>query len=161
MLNQLDFLIVLIFVFVPLAQLKRGFGKAVFDLAALLLAVYTSSTLLEPLAGAVKLAADPSINEAAVYATSFVVIGGVLMLVGKLLYERTLVSVDPFEPFFGGICGIAIAIILCHVGVRSLALGAGPDAVPPVIANSAMGTEFLTFETYHRLLEVLYSFDRS
>ena len=159
MISSLDFIVVAVFALALAVEVKRGFGKAVFDFAALLVAVRAAPMLAGALSGWIRAAPTPA-NEAVLYAVSFAIIGGVLVFLGKLLYDATLVSAETFDPLLGGFCGVAMAIILCHVLMRTVALAAGPESVPQVIRDSAMGTEFLTFESYHRLVNVLYSFNR-
>lgn len=160
MLNSLDLVIIAVFAFVVVVETKRGFGRAIFDFAALLVAVRGAHMLTDPLAGAVKLAANPSTNQAIIYGISFLIIGGVLVFLGKLVYDTTLVSAETFDALLGAICGIGVGIILCHALTRTLALAAGPYVIPTIIANSALGSEFLNFESYHRLLETMYGFGR-
>ena len=156
----MDFIVVAVFALALAVEVKRGFGRAVFDFAALLVAVRAAPMLAEALSRWIRPAPTPA-NEAVLYAVSFAIIGGVLVFLGKLLYDATLVSAETFDPLLGGFCGIAMAIILCHVLMRTVALAAGPaESVPQVIRDSAMGTEFLTFESYHRLVNVLYTFNR-
>jgi hypothetical protein len=141
-------------------EMKRGFGRAVFDLAALLLAIKIVWALHEPLSGAVHLVRDTCTNQAVLYALGFLITGGALVFLGRLVHSATLVSTDVFEPILGGLCGLAIAIIASHALVQTIALGVGVDTVPVVIADSVLGTEFLRFDTYHRVVELLYHFDR-
>lgn len=161
MLNWVDFAIVGLFAAALILEVKRGFGRAVFDFAALLAAVKFTPTLADRLSHALQFTAKPSTNEAAIYLVLFFIIGGALVFLGKLVYDTTLISAETFDALLGGMFGIGIAIILCHAFARTIALSAGSLSVPPaVIIQSAFGTEFLNFESYHRLLEVLYNFHR-
>lgn len=157
--SWLDFVIVFIFAAVVTLEVVRGFGRAIFDFAAVLLATRAASMLVSPLSGSIKLSSQPYVNEARVYILSFIVVGGVLFFVGKLIYDTTLISADTFDPPLGGLFGFGAAIALCHVIVRTMALSAGPGVIPPGIAASLLGTELLTFESYHRILDVLYHFN--
>jgi len=161
MLNWVDFIIVGLFAAAVILEAKRGFGRALFDFAALLVAVKVTPTLAGSASHALQFTGKSSTNEAAVYLVLFLIIGGALAFLGKLLYDSTLISAETFDALLGGLFGVGIAIVLCHVLVRTIALNAGAPGIPPeVIAQSAFGAEFLTFESYHRLLEVLYNFHR-
>jgi len=161
MLNWVDFVIVGLLAAAVILEAKRGFGRALFDFAALLIAVKFTPMIAGLASHALRFTAKSSTNEAAIYAALFVMIGAVLVFLGKLLYDSTLISAETFDALLGSLLGVGIAIMLCHVLVRTIALNAGAPNIPPeVIAQSAFGNEFLTFESYHRLLDVLYNFHR-
>ncbi len=155
-----DLSIALVFAGALLLEFRRGFGRAVFDLAALLVAMRATWMLNDPMSNSVHLVLDHSANHAVMYFGGFLVIGALLVVLGRLLHSTTLVSTDVFEPMLGGVCGLAIATIVSHALVQGLALGAGTNAIPESVANSAMGMEFLRFGTYHQVLEFLYNFHR-
>ena len=157
--NWIDFIIIVIMLGITVVEMKRGFGKAVFDFAALLVAIRGAYMLQGPLSDVIKLTLRPATDKAILFAALFIVIGGGLMYLGRLLYSTTLISAEFFEPLLGGICGIGMGIILSHALMRIIALGSGSDA-PIVISTSALGKEFLTFDSYHRLVEFLYNFNQ-
>ena len=158
--NWIDVILFTIMAGAVLLEMKRGFGRTIFDFAALLVTMRLVSMLLPGLSHSIKLAADPHINEARLYVLSFILIGGLLLSLGKLIYDTTLVSADTFDALLGGIFGFGVGLMLCHALVKAIALTAGPNAIPDVIANSAFGTEFLTFQSYHDLMHTLYNLDR-
>ena len=158
--NWIDASIAIFFAGAFVLEMKRGFGRAVFDLAALLLALRITWALGEALSGSARLAGNGHTNQAILYVTGFLIVGAALVVLGKLVYSTTLVSTDVFEPLLGGLCGLGIAIIASHVLVQTIALGVGGDSAPVVIADSVLGTEFLRFDSYHQMLELLYNFHR-
>ncbi len=158
--NWIDASIAVFFVGAFLLEWKRGFGKAVFDLAALLLALRIAWGLNDALSGSVQLVANEHANQAILYIGGFVITGLVLVFLGKLVHSATLVSTDVFDPILGALCGLAMATVAAHALVQTIALGAGGSNVPIVIADSVLGTEFLQFGTYHQVLELLYNFNR-
>ncbi len=161
MFNWIDVSIAVIFIGIGALEAKRGFGRALFDTAAALVALRAAFELNRPLARAVHLSADPYMNQAAVYAICFAALAAVLLYLGKLLYDITLVTAGVFDPVLGGMCGLAIAVIASHALVRTIALGSGGgDAVPAAIGASVFGMELLRFDTYHQVLEFLYNFHR-
>jgi uncharacterized membrane protein required for colicin V production len=161
MANWVDFTIIVLFAGTVLLEVKRGFGRAVFDLAALLVAVRAAPMLADPLSHSLSLSHSAATNSAIIYAACFALLGGLLIFLGKLVYDTTLISAETFDALLGGILGIGIAVILCHAFVRTIALTSGPSLASALVAQSAMGAEFLTFDSYHRLLEALYTFDRT
>jgi hypothetical protein len=158
MLSGIDFLIIAVFVSAILVEMKRGFGKALFDFAALLLAIHSTSLLLGPLAGAVKVSSHAQTNETVLYAGLFVVMGSVLLYLGSLVYSTSLISADYFDPILGALCGLGIAIVVAHGLARAITLYVGADAA--ILQQSSLGVEMLDFTTYHRIMDVLYNFDR-
>lgn len=153
--NWLDISIIAIFVLAIVIEAKRGFGKALFDLAALLLAIFALSRI-EP---ALRTAKFEPHEQAAIYAALFVVLGGILIVIGRLAHQATLISAQPFDPMLGGMLGIGAGIVLCYGIVHTMALTGGPHSLPPTLSCSLLGKEFITFDTYHKVLYVLQHFD--
>jgi hypothetical protein len=155
--NWLDFSIIFVFVLAVLIEAKRGFGRALFDFAALLITVWGISRI-ELLWKAASFSSDV---HAALYGGSFLIIGGLLMIIGRLAHQSTLISAPPFDVMLGSILGIGTALVLCYGIVHMVALTGGPKGLPPVLSCSALGKEFVTFDTYHRVLYVLQHFDNA
>lgn len=152
--NWLDISIIAIFVLAIVIEAKRGFGKALFDLAALLVAVLAISRVDPP----VRVRFAPH-EQAAIYASLFILVGGLLIAIGRLAHQATLISAYPFDPMLGGILGIGAGIILCYGIVHTLALTGGAQGLPPTLSCSLLGKEFVTFDAYHKVLYVLQHFD--
>lgn len=155
--NWLDFSIISVFVLAILIEAKRGFGRALFDFAALLITVWGISRI-ELLWKAASFSSDVQV---ALYAGSFLIIGGLLVVIGRLAHQSTLISAYPFDMILGSILGVGTALVLCYGIVHTIALTARPDGLPPILSCSALGKEFLTFDTYHRVLYVLQHFDNA
>lgn len=153
--NWLDFGIIIIFALALVIGAKRGFGRALFDLAALLVAVVVISRFEFLWKG------FAPHERAALYAMSFVVVGGLLIVIGRLAHQATLISADPYDMVLGGMLGIGAAIVLCYGIVHTLALTAGAQGLPPTLNCSLLGKEFVTFDTYHKVLYVLQHFDNT
>ena len=157
MFNYIDLIVVIIFLAAVIVEAKRGFGKAVFDAAGILVAVKAAPGAASWLAKHIKFSATAGPNEAVNYALFFVIVGVTLVLLGRLLYSTTLISAEVFEPILGGVCGIIIGIVLCHAYVRTIWLASGADEIPMVIVNSLLGNEMLTFSGYHDFIERLHN----
>jgi uncharacterized membrane protein required for colicin V production len=85
-------------------EYRRGFGKAIFDFAACLIALRAVSLFHKNLVGLFFFIHDRQANEAASFVVSFVVLAALLWLIGKRVYESTLISLDTFDPPLGGFC---------------------------------------------------------
>lgn len=159
MLSWLDFTIIGIFVLFIAVEIKRGFGKAVFDFVALLVAVTALPMFSKTMSG-FQFSADPASNDAAVLAVSFLILGIILVVIGKLIADTLLFSLEPFDPFIGGLFGFGSAVIVCHVLIKAVAVSVGTEGIPDIVRSSSMAFELLTFETYHQIVEMLYNFNR-
>ena len=151
--NWLDFVIVLIMVFSVVIGIKRGFGRTVFDFAAVLLALRVADFAYLPLSKSIPLSVDKQANLAWSYAMVFVVAGIILWFIGKTAYDTTLISLDTFDPPLGALLGFAIAIVIGHVFSTVVFLTTVDKAgVSQLMQQSYMGFEFLNFPTYHNVI---------
>jgi len=159
--NVIDGLLVALVVGLVALEAKRGFGRAVYDFVALLLTVRGVPLLVPHVAGVVHLAPDAPANQAAWFGILFVVFGTILLFIGNLAYESTLITLDTLDPFLGGVLGLGVAVIVGHAIVNSLALAAHTNGAPPeILANSRLGMEFYHFVTYHEVIDFLSSLGR-
>ena len=156
--NAIDVVLVLLVIVMVTIETKRGFGKVMFDFVALVISVRAVSLIAPKVAGAVHFAKDAPANEAIWFGILFVVVGGILVYIGKLIYDSTLFTLDTFDPFLGGVLGFGVAIVIGHVIVRALAISSGVNGAPPdMLAQSRLGIEFYDFTTYHKVIDFLSS----
>ena len=156
--NAIDVVLVGLVIGVAALETKRGFGKAIFDLAALVIDVKLVSFLAPPAAAAIHIQNDLPASEAIWFGVFFVLFGVILLFIGKLVYNSTLLSLDIFDPFLGGVVGVALAVIVGHAIVKALATAAAVGGVPPeVLRHSAFGMEFYQFTNYHKVMDFLTS----
>lgn len=154
--NWIDLALIVIIVSVVCLEFKRGFGRAVFDFVALVAALKLTSLFYVSLAKQLSILTEKQTNEALVYFLSFIVIAVALWLLGKIVYESTLISLDTFDPPLGAVLGFGIAIIVGHVIVNSLYLAGSVKGQPPaILLGSTLGYEFLEFPTYHHVIDFL------
>jgi uncharacterized membrane protein required for colicin V production len=149
-----DAVVLVMFVGLVFIEIKRGFGQAIFDLAAVLIAMRLAYVLVNPQGGVIR--AAPS-SEAVTYAVIFLALAVVMWFVGHLIYRSTLLNADMFDAFLGGVVGIFAATTVCHVFVTTLNLMAGPNDATNVVLNSPLAIEFLEFGMYHKILDFLYN----
>jgi len=156
--NWIDLVLLITVISVIWLEFRRGFGKAIFDFAALIIALKVCLAYSHKLAAILRFIPDKPNNEALVFVVFFVVVGGGLWLVGKLAYDATLVSIDTFDPPVGAVLGFAVAVMIGHAFVYTLYLAAGAKAVvPDAIADSMLGYSFLEFPAYHAVMGFLSS----
>ena len=155
--NWIDLFLVMTVALAVIIEFRRGFGKAIFDFAALLIALRTVSLFHKNLAGVFSFIHDRQANEAASFAVSFVVLAALLWLIGKRVYDSTLISLDTFDPPLGAVLGVGVAVIVGHVFVKTLFLAYSVDGVlPAALAQSTLGFECLDFPTYHAIMDFLF-----
>lgn len=156
--NIIDVVLIIITVGIAALETRRGFGKAIFDFAALLVGIRLVGMLAPVVAGSLNLAKDTPANEAAWFAVLFALVGTLLLFLGKLAYDSTLITLDTFDPFLGGVLGLGIAVIVGHAIVNTLAIAATVHGITPeIITNSRLGMEFYDFVTYHKVMHFLSS----
>lgn len=153
MINWVDIVLILIFVAVVVIEATRGFGRAIFDLVAVIISAKAAYLACLPLHQMIKVVHDSHCNQTVMYTGAFVVVGGVFLFFGHLLYASTLVSAEAFETAFGALCGIGVAITLGHVFVQAIFLS--PSMA---LTGSFLAEEFLRFETYRKIMWMLYKF---
>ena len=156
--NWIDLVLVMTIVLAVSVEFRRGFGKAIFDFVAFFLALRAASLFYESLAGSFFFVRNARANEAVSFAATFVVLAAILWLIGKRVYDTTLISLDTFDPPLGAILGVGIAVIVGHALVKSLFLARSVGVVvPEALAQSTLGFEFLEFPAYNALLDFLFS----
>ncbi len=154
--NIIDAVLAILIIGAVGLEYKRGFGRAIFDFVALLVAVRFVWVISPSVASAIQVAGDAPANEAIWFVTLFVLIGLVLLFLGKWTYEATLISLNPLDSVLGGGVGLAVAIIVGHTIVSALGVSASVNGAPPqALAESWLGMEFYSFTTFHRIEEIL------
>ena len=154
--NWIDLALLVMIVSLVCLEFRRGFGKAIFDLVALVLALKVTSLFSASLAKQLAILTERQANEALVYFLSFTVIAVALWLLGRIVYESTLISLDTFDPPLGAVLGFGIAVIVGHVIVKGLFLAGSVKGEPPaMLLGSTLGYEFLEFPTYYHVIDFL------
>ncbi|MDO8682233.1 MAG: CvpA family protein [Armatimonadota bacterium] len=155
--NIIDFIIIVIIITCIWIGFRRGFGKSIFDFAAVLAALKISATSNAAVASYVPILGDKQANESLIFVLSFLTLGGVFWFIGKTVYDTIVFSLDSLDPPLGSAVGFAIAIIISHVLVNSFYLAASIKGVAPdIIARSTLGFEFFEFPAYHTIMNVLF-----
>jgi hypothetical protein len=83
------------------------------------------------------------------------VMGAVIILVTRLIYQSTLLSLDYLDPVAGGLLGIASGLIVIFFFLRVLQLDWAGTAQAKVLIESFVGQELLNLRSYHTVVEAL------
>jgi hypothetical protein len=153
--SWIDLVLIGIMILAVALGARRGFGKVVFDFAALLIALRLTDMFYQALSRSVTLTSDKHANLAWCYAALFVVLGLALWFIGKSAYDATLISLDTFDAPLGALLGLSIALILGHVLAKTVFLLTLKNGVSPVIQQTVLGSEFFSFDTYHRVVDAM------
>jgi len=133
----------------------RGFGRAIFDFVGALIAVKLATFVAGPLGNAAPLLQPESRAEAFWMAMVFVVLGVLIIIATKFIYETTLLSLDVLDPVVGALLGIGSGIVTAHVFLRVLLAAYADTEFAKVVSATFMGQELVTFRTFHHVVTVL------
>jgi uncharacterized membrane protein required for colicin V production len=125
----LDLLAVFIIIGAALGESTRQFGIALFDMLAVLAAMYLAKLIGPALAGAVTLLAVPAHNQALAKALVFVIVGAVLLVLAKLGSDVAPITLDTFDSVAGGLAGLVSGMVAAHM-VLLIILTANPASTP-------------------------------
>jgi uncharacterized membrane protein required for colicin V production len=154
--NWIDLIVVIIIAAAVIIEFHRGFGKAIFDFVAMVLALHVSSLFYEGWAKSFHVLADKQANTALIFFVLFAVLAAILWIIGKIIYSYTLISLDTFDPPLGAALGLGVAVVICHVLMQTYYLAANVQGQPPVlIEQSWLGYEFLEFHVYHQIMDFM------
>lgn len=156
--NWIDLILLAVVVLAVWIEFRRGFGKAIFDFVAVIVGLNIALSNSERLSGFLRFLPDAHDNQALIFSLFFLTLAGILWLIGKMIYDATLLSIDTFDPPIGAVLGFAIAVVLGHAFVNTLYIASGvKDIVPDVISDSTLGYSFLEFPAYHAVVNFLSS----
>lgn len=154
--NWLDIVVVLILGAVAAVECQRGFGRAVPDALCLYGALWVANTAAPSLSATVHLHSDPAANGAWVYGIMLAVCAAIALGISRFVYNSTQMDAGVFDRALGLAAGVAVGMMTAHGFVRVLAMGlAGEPSGAFFVADSFLGSEMLSFNTYHSILNVL------
>jgi uncharacterized membrane protein required for colicin V production len=133
----------------------RGFGRAVFDFVGALIAVKLATFAARPLASAAPLLESQAHAEALWMAIVFVVLGVLIIIATKYIYETTLLSLDVLDPVVGGLLGVGSGIVAAHVFLRVLLTAYAGTEFANLVSASFMGQEVVAFRSFHHVVKAL------
>ena len=135
----------------------RGFGRALFDLVGGIIAVKLIPVVALPLAGRVAVLETKGTNQAFWLLLLLVVFAALIILLARLVYQSTLLSLDYFDPIVGGLFGLGIGLIVVFFFLRAMQFAYGGTAQGQMLVDSFIGQEVLKLRTYHTVLNTLYN----
>ena len=150
-----DFIVFVIVVAVAVAQAFRGFGHALYDIAALYVALTISTNLSGWLAVRIHFTPGAAPNEAVSFAVLFVLFGGGLLVLAHVFHNIAGLSLDPMDAVAGAILGFFSGIIIAHAFVQFLVIHSGAVATGPLpvqIQNTTLSKEVYTFEGFKAIM---------
>ena len=150
-----DLVAILLFIAGAVVESMRGFGRALFDAIALIIAAKASTMLYPGLAERIAISQDTHANQAWCLALLFVVIGTITILLAKLIQDSLLLSLDAFDPILGAILGIPAAGAVVYALMAILITGAGgPEAeTAKTYVQSWAAYHFYYFKSYHSMID--------
>jgi len=157
MMTWVDIVVIALLVTVAIIEGKRGFGRALFDLIGVFIALRLSSVLVNPESGVLRPAVG---SETISYLITFGVLAAVFVVIGHFIYSTMLFSADAFDAAFGVAIGLLVGVIICHAFVYGISIRAGVNESNNVVLASSISGEFLEFTTYHKIMNFLYTFNR-
>ena len=151
--------IVIIILAVAAVEMKRGFGRALFDLVGAIVVVVLARSLASTLAPTVSLLANKGANEALWLGIVFAVLGTAAFFLARWCYNATLISLDAFDPFFGAVIGLATGVAVAHVVLVVMLMGSTP-AKAQQLRQTRVCRECVNFESYNGLVTTLNQLGR-
>ena len=133
----------------------RGFGRALFDAIALVISAKVATMLYAGLADSMTLSQNPHANQALCMMILFVVVGAITVVVGNLIQNSLLLSLDAFDPILGAILGLpaAGAVVYVLVGIMIAKTGGADAPTAQAYVNSWAAYHFYYFNSYHSMIE--------
>ena len=134
----------------------RGFGRALFDMLGAIIALKLAPVVADPLAENMAALSDKGGNQAFWLAMVFLALVVVIIIVTRLIYQSTLLSLDYLDPIIGGVFGVVIGIITVFFFLSILQYAYGAESEQGrMLVNSFVGQEVLELRSYHTVVTAL------
>ena len=153
--HWLDIVLFLVIGTVSVAEMARGFGRAILDALAVYGALWAADALSVPLAASVHLSPHPSLNHCVAYAVTLLAFGSFSLAVARFIYGMTMLHTGMFEGLLGLGAGVAVGMMAAHSIVRVIAMSDPTGQSAQMVGDSFLGNEMLSFTTYHTFLNTL------
>ncbi len=153
--SWVDLLAAGIIIGIAFAESKRGFGLALFDLVGALLAMKISLALAPVLAKSAPLGFQGEDGTAFWLMALFVVLGALVLLGSKMIYQTTLLSLDVMDPTVGAILGIGTGLMAAHIVLRTMLFAAGSTPFGEHLAETIAVRQLVELHGYHYVFQAL------
>lgn len=151
----LDIVLGILLVGVAVLEMCRGFGRSVLDALALYGALWLSDAAMHYVES-IAFHPNTPFSHGWTFGLLFLTFGTLGILVSRFVYHATLIHTGMFEGLFGAIAGLAVGMILAHGMMRVVVLSDTVDhAGVRLVSESFLGSEMLSFTTYHSVLATL------
>lgn len=158
-LSWIDVLLAVVIVGWVTLEIRRDFGRSLFDAVAVLVSMRLALLCSGSAAHWFAFAGAPGAARGAALGTLFVFFSVAALIGAKFLHEATQWTMDSFDPVFGCLFGLTSGVIAAHVTIRVVAMLYGTSHGPPTfVADSGLGLELLYFKTYHHVADFLVNF---
>lgn len=138
----IDIVILLPLVGIVAYEVRQEFGRALLDCLATLLALYFAARLTGPAGEFVSLSPNPTTSAALVFMMLFVALLVAGLFASRFMNRFARLSVDQFDPLFGTLFGLAIAVMVGHAAV-SVVWDYYGGVPPAAVAGSHLTHELL------------------
>jgi len=155
-----DLVAFLLIVVIAWVESKRGFGRALFDMLGAIIVLKLGPLVSDALAGSIMVAGEKGENQAFWLVIIAVVFAVLVVLVSRLIYQSTLLSLDYMDPVLGGAFGLVIGVIVVFFFLYSLQLAYGVSDEGKALAESFVGQEVLSLRTLHTIVDALHNLGR-
>ncbi len=153
--NWFDVVAILLIAIIAWLESLRGFGRAIFDAVGALIALRVAIALSPSLASSAPLLQPDAYSQAFWMAAVFVIMGVLIIIATKFIYETTLLSLDVLDPVVGGLLGLVSGIVVAHLFMRVLLTAYAKTDFGTIILNSFVGQELIVFRSYHVVVTAL------
>jgi uncharacterized membrane protein required for colicin V production len=141
---------------VPLAailtfEVRQEFGRGLLDTLATLIALYFAARLAVPVGWRLDLWTTPNANTALTFCGLFVLLLLLGLLASRFAHRIIRLSVDQFDPLFGVIFGLAIALMAGHA-LMTAAWEFHGGFLPDYLADSRLGSELLNLHSLRQVV---------
>ncbi|MBI3948316.1 MAG: CvpA family protein [Armatimonadetes bacterium] len=152
--NWVDLAVLVLIGTIAAAEVKRGFGPALFTVVGAFLALKLALWWCAPLSRVLHLSALPGPNTSIVFVLLFVALNLVVAIITYVANPDSFLSAEPFDGALGGICGFVTGWIVSYALYQALGLWGAAK----LVGGSLFALEIIHFQTYHRVLALLRHF---
>ncbi len=158
--NWYDVLALVPLIGILVFETRQEFGRGLLDTLAAAFAFYIAHRCYPVVADALRLSSDYWANSAIAFGSLFVFLLAIGLLTSRALNRQFRMSYDQYDPAFGAVFGLALALVVGHGFTTTLWEYHGGSA-PRYLAESRVADELASFralknaagEVHHAMLD--------
>jgi uncharacterized membrane protein required for colicin V production len=150
-----DIVAILVLIVIAWLESLRGFGRSLFDLLGAVVTLKLAPILSDWLATSYPVIAKGGPSQSFWLGMVVLVMGAAIIVITRLIYQSTLLSLDYLDPVAGGLLGLATGLIVVFFFLRVLQLDWTGTAQAKVLMDSFVGQELLDLRSYRHVVEAL------